>query len=291
MPIILADLLDKYTKSSSVCLQIFNNFGISVSRDTLCRFQTSFAENHIKNAPFSDISRNLFFYASLDNLDFSNRHACVRANGQGRGLNSTTYMAGQPQHCDLGNTEKQIDTNSQLDSVQGECKRPRKRQLDEKDLHVDLLNSEEVIRMNFDKVDSSHTNFELCIEEKERYQSVAQDLFHYVLVKLSRNPSESDKFLHVLKVFLSRKSDITVEKSSYSYIGILDETCDNKDTVYKVLRILYKKMEVGKSVQNLVVVGDGKTYDYLQKIKSQDPEYFSWMLPFIGDWHILKNYA
>ena len=70
---------------------MFNNFGISVSKDTLCRFQTSFAENHIKNAPFNDISKNLFFYASLDNLDFSNRHACVRADGQSRGLLYNLY--------------------------------------------------------------------------------------------------------------------------------------------------------------------------------------------------------
>ena len=61
--------------------------------------------------------------------------------------------------------------------------------------------------------------------------------------------------------------------------------------MYKVFKILYKKMEVGKSVSHLVVVGDGKTFDLLQKIKTQSPRHFRWLLPFPGDWHILSNFS
>ena len=94
--LMLGDTLDKYSKSSDQCMEIFNSFGITVGRGTFERFQTKIAESHMLNAPFNDINRFSFAYTSLDNLDFLNKHARVRASVQGRGVNCTTYMAGQP---------------------------------------------------------------------------------------------------------------------------------------------------------------------------------------------------
>ena len=37
LPVLLADLLDKYTNSSSECIQILNKFGICCSKDSLKR--------------------------------------------------------------------------------------------------------------------------------------------------------------------------------------------------------------------------------------------------------------
>ena len=50
-------------------------------------------------------------------------------------------------------------------------------------------------------------------------------------------------------------------------------------------------MEVGKYLTHVVVVGEGKTYDYLVKLKLEHGVALQWLLPFPGDWHILKNYA
>lgn len=50
---------------------------------------------------------------------------------------------------------------------------------------------------------------------------------------------------------------------------------------YKVLR--------GTS-QYLIVVGDAKTFNHLVSLKREHPEKFAWLLPFPGDWHILKNF-
>ena len=41
----LADVLDKYTNSSSECLHMFNMCGACVSKNTYIRFQTKVAEN------------------------------------------------------------------------------------------------------------------------------------------------------------------------------------------------------------------------------------------------------
>jgi len=65
----------------------------------------------------------------------------------------------------------------------------------------------------------------------------------------------------------------------------------NVVTVESVLKTMYMKMEVGKNISHLVVVGDGKTYDYLLKLKDEDPIEMAWLLPFPGDWHTLKNYS
>jgi hypothetical protein len=50
-------------------------------------------------------------------------------------------------------------------------------------------------------------------------------------------------------------------------------------------------MEVGKTVSDLLVVGDGKTFDYLIKIKDENPDDYKWMHPYLGEFHVLKNYS
>ncbi|CAC5419986.1 unnamed protein product [Mytilus coruscus] len=72
-------------------------------------------------------------------------------------------------------------------------------------------------------------------------------------------------------------------------VAILDETADSKETVLKVLNILNDKFQVGQLTNYVVVVGDGKSYDHLIKLKSEYGENMDWVLAYPGDWHILKN--
>ena len=53
--------------------------------------------------------------------------------------------------------------------------------------------------------------------------------------------------------------------------------------------ILYGNLCIQKALDHLIV-GDAKTYDHLVKFKNDYPEELKWLLPFIGDWHTLKNY-
>jgi hypothetical protein len=48
--------------------------------------------------------------------------------------------------------------------------------------------------------------------------------------------------------------------------------------------ILHKKLQIGIKLQYLVVVGDGKSYDHLIKLKSEYGGSLSWVLPYPGDW-------
>ncbi|VDI55362.1 Hypothetical predicted protein [Mytilus galloprovincialis] len=91
-----------------------------------------------------------------------------------------------------------------------------------------------------------------------------------------------------IKTFFSIPVEST-EKSDFSSVAILDETADSKDTVLKVLNILYDKFQVGQLTNYVIVVGDGKSYDHLIKLKSEYGEQMDWVLAYPGDWHIYKN--
>lgn len=47
---------------------------------------------------------------------------------------------------------------------------------------------------------------------------------------------------------------------------------------------------VGLQQKWVIMVGDGKTYDLLQDIKSEYGSHLKWLIPLPGDWHILLNY-
>ena len=99
----------------------------------------------------------------------------------------------------------------------------------------------------------------------------------------------SNQALPVLKIFFSRQENLHTDMSNVSYLGILNETCDNKDTVMTVMRELYQKLEIGQNFQYCMVVGDGKTYEYLHRLKLENEAELNLMQPYLGDWHLLKN--
>ena len=285
--IMLSDILDRYTNGSSQCIQIFNSLGIVAGNDTLQRFQTKIGQEHANSAPFNDISRGSFYYASLDNLDFFNKHAKIRASGQKRCINCTTYMAGQPQPIGL-KTDEQGETESSEREIETSRNRSRKRKIDNPNYvaphHIALpLITEEVTPLQL-------IDFDVSSDELDAARVLKKDLFVYNVIKNSRVNNNS-KFYPCLKVFLGRKDRSETEKSLKSYLGIIDEPCDSLETVSLVLKDMHKKMEVGVNTSHLVVVGDGLTFDHLVQLKKEEPAEHQWMLPFLGDWHILKNFA
>ncbi len=53
---------------------------------------------------------------------------------------------------------------------------------------------------------------------------------------------------------------------------------------------LHEELGIGVTAKFLVVVGDQKTYARLQEIKHLYGSELAWLIPFIGDWHHLKNF-
>lgn len=89
-----------------------------------------------------------------------------------------------------------------------------------------------------------------------------------------------------LRDFLS--FDGEAECSNIYYMDILDESADSKETLMQVAEELLKEF---KSQQEYtVLIGDGKTYQHLMKIKEMYPAALKKLLIFPGDWHTLMNF-
>ena len=80
------------------------------------------------------------------------------------------------------------------------------------------------------------------------------------------------------------------EKSNVNFLYVMEENADNRETIKLALNKLYNDLGVHKKINYLVVVGDGKTYDHLVQLKNEFKDDLDWLLPYIGDWHVLKNY-
>ena len=78
------------------------------------------------------------------------------------------------------------------------------------------------------------------------------------------------------------------EQSKVLYLGVTSDPADSKDTMLNALRCLQALYGVGRMLTHLVVVGDGKTYDHLLSLIREYGDELAWLVPFPGDWHLLK---
>ena len=71
---------------------------------------------------------------------------------------------------------------------------------------------------------------------------------------------------------------------------IINEPADSKETMIKVINFLYNINEIQRTISHLLVVRDAKTFEVLRKLKDEYGSDLDWLIPFSGDWHILKNF-
>ena len=69
-----------------------------------------------------------------------------------------------------------------------------------------------------------------------------------------------------------------------------DAVADTKDTMMDMWHELHQQYVVKQNHMWLVVEGDGKIYEILQSLKFEYGEELKWLLPYPGDWHMLKNF-
>ena len=71
------------------------------------------------------------------------------------------------------------------------------------------------------------------------------------------------------------------------YLQVLDAKYESKDTLMHILFDLHLQFIEGPGKEHLVLKADAKLYEVIQSLKY---EYGDEVLPFPGDWHLLKNY-
>ena len=74
------------------------------------------------------------------------------------------------------------------------------------------------------------------------------------------------------------------------YLSIVDMHADTVEAMSEVAALLYKEYIASSGARHLVVAGDAKTYLRLRELKQQYSSELDWLLPFVGDWHVLYNY-
>ena len=85
-------------------------------------------------------------------------------------------------------------------------------------------------------------------------------------------------------------SPVHTEKSNVVYMQVLDAKSESKDTLMTILFDLHQRFIERKGNTHLVLAADAKLYEVLQSLKHEYGEELKWLLPFPGDWHMLKNY-
>ena len=92
----------------------------------------------------------------------------------------------------------------------------------------------------------------------------------------------------ILKDFKALYSEIMVVQTYY--MELLDEHPDSANTMRHVADILLQNCNSDYQDGYVVLVGDGKTYEHLIKIKRLYGNELKKLLIFPGEWHALANF-
>ncbi|CAH1799207.1 unnamed protein product [Owenia fusiformis] len=145
----------------------------------------------------------------------------------------------------------------------------------------------------FDKQKLTLEKFFCHGEEIVELTAFRETVFQYMYMKkevIYCVNNEHHSLLPNLKCTLARKGIGNCEKSSFLYLDVLNEKADSKPTIRRVLMKIYADFKICNKLNHITVVGDAKTYDYVVKLKEEYGELLDWVIPFLGDWHALKNY-
>ena len=127
--------------------------------------------------------------------------------------------------------------------------------------------------------------------EQQSMKSFTTHATSYFLLKNAVHTSAHNTHLIGIQEFLSVSHKTpSPELASVVYIEVLNEVADEKDTVLHVINNLYVEYVCKHGKQYLVLEGDAKTYDVIQAVKFEYGSDLNWLIPYPGDWHLLKNY-
>ena len=147
-----------------------------------------------------------------------------------------------------------------------------------------------ISRNHYDPLRNNYTigQFHTSNTEECELSDLRQACFMYMLTKTDNTCPCTIEYSSLTE-YLSHAFPVSVVPSKYIYLDVLDQNADCRETISDVLSGLHKEFSVGTLHDYLVVAGDAKTYKHLQSLKLDYGEELSWLLPFPGDFHILKN--
>jgi hypothetical protein len=130
-------------------------------------------------------------------------------------------------------------------------------------------------------------NFNMVSTEVQSIKTLKSVIFQYMITKAT---CTSNMVFPSLCQFIQSANygHLDNEISKVHFMEVLSLKADSKDTITLIIKQVYDRFICQQHLQWVLVVGDAKTYDILQKVKK---EYcLHWLLVFPGDWHLLHNY-
>lgn len=132
-------------------------------------------------------------------------------------------------------------------------------------------------------------DFQLSDRENKAITDLKLMSTQYVLLKVAGN-EQNETILDHQSYFNLSNNLSKPECSNIIYFKVLDQKCDDKETLLNVISALYEEFIEQKQKKWILLEGDQATYERLQSIKAQYGNDLAWMVPFPGDWHFLKNF-
>ena len=274
-------------------VQVMNRLGMISSEDTHARY-VDHVVRHSDNTHDIDLSDTVV--ATLDNLDFLQSNAAVYCGDQHRSWHGTTVQILQPkpptQPASESVSSRNTATSRSLPPTQKKERRSRtakeRKTIGDNDVRSLGSSSEEPPTSRPSSLiieGKTIKDFLVDDEEKQRADHFTQQAFRYISDRVEKTETRG------LQEYLRLDEGVSVqEKTAYRYFDILDTLSESKDTLQAALAKLHTDLKVGEELNHVLVVVDAKIYPVLQAIKHEDPDTYSWLIPFPGDFHLLMNY-
>ena len=133
-------------------------------------------------------------------------------------------------------------------------------------------------------------NFIMSDSEREAIVDLQKDMNTYILHRVAISSSTADKPFLSIQDYFSLTRTTHTEKSQIAYLEVMDSVADRKDTVMQLLHDLQQRFIVGQNMKWLVLEGDAKLYEVMKSLQFEYGEELSWVIPYPGDWHMLRQH-
>ena len=296
-------------------IRVLNRLGVCVSPDTHDRLVTQVAETHKSKSIWSELSPCAFTIASADNIDFLQSHAAVYCGDQSRSYHGTTIQLVQPIPS-LSSQGTRINATTTPDHAQHttvhSCLHKRHRPDSPSNSphnHGKVGPKRRTMQLSPTKSAPEHVHigeaapnptlhldiqqFQEGKDEEDSKLKLNKQVFAYSLLKASVPELDSGTVLKPLRDFILPTPAQLADNdpSKIFYMDIYDENADSEQTMAAVAETVNDKLTSAESCQKWVVlVGDGKTYGHLQKVKRVYGSDYERLYIYPGDWHTLKNF-
>jgi hypothetical protein len=309
MHTLIADAVETCGGSSRL-VKLLNRLGVCASIDTLDRYIQYRVQKTMEDGPMAAYPQTSFIQFSIDNLDFAHSFARVFSGKQQSSWHGTTIQVVQPQPLGLTDAQTSVVPAHPSKRLHSELtpssspsksthspipkKQRRMRTGTEKKTTVVATSQPEATPIighvaDLQKPNLKLSDFQLNSTDKQSVKEIGAVFDQYMLLKVAC-AERRDKIID-LQSYLTVSLDIKPpERSNVIYYKVLHQRCDDKETILHVINDVYAEFICTGKKKHILIEGDQATFERLQSIKKEYGQDLSWMSPFPGDWHILKNF-